>query len=76
MGADEICSSCQGREYTSNRERTKFCFLVDDFMTTSFRLGFDLVPLSYFLKQISEPYFVFSDYFNRVRCLLDLPFSS
>ena len=75
MGTDEICSSCQVKEHMINREWTKFCFLVDDFMTTDFRLGFDLVPLNYFLKQISGPHFVFSDYFS-VRCLLDLPFSS
>lgn len=71
MVADEIYSPCQDKEHTINREWAEFWFLVDDFMAKSFRLGFDLVPLNYFLEKISWPHFVFSNYFNRVRCLLD-----
>ena len=72
MGA----GSCQDKERTINQERTKFCFLVDDFMATNFRLSFDLLSFNYFLEQISGPHFIFSHYFNRVRCLLDLPFGT
>ena len=32
MGTNEICSSCQDKEYKTIREVTKFCFLLDDFL--------------------------------------------
>ena len=61
MDADQISSSCQDTERMFNREKTKFCFLVDDFIVTNFGVDADLVHLNYFLVQISGLNFVFSD---------------
>lgn len=61
MDADQICSSCQDTDRMFNREKTKFCFLVDDFIVTNFGVDADLVHLNYFLVQISGLHFVFSD---------------